>query len=172
MKRWILLALMVIVAAAAFLAVRIGLTPHPQKPQYHLARTPNSAYKYNLCTEAFAFAFTNASNPYKTDYTFADPFRNSNDTITPSLQGLNLSDHTVSLSVQIIIGQVATFTESISHVRALDGISIFLPDKQDHLQGTSVPQIIISYLAPNASAAVLDYTCPAQWVWKIIPNSK
>jgi len=171
MKRWILLALMVIVAVAGFLALRMNLFPHSQGSQYHLARTPDSAYKYNLCSEAFAFAFTNASNPYKTDYTFTDPFRNSNDTIIPTLQDMNLSDHTVSFSVQIIIGQVATFTESIAHVRALDGISIFLPDKQDHLQRTSVPQFIISYLAPNASAAVLDYTCPTQWVWKIIPNS-
>ena len=171
MKRWVLLALVVIVGAAAFLVVRITLAPHPQRPQYHLARTPDSAYKYNLCTEAFAFAFASASNPYKTDYTFADPFRNSNDTVIPSLQGLNQADHTVSFSVQIIIGQVATFTESISHVRALDGISILLPDKQDRLQGSSVPQFIVSYLAPNGSAAVLDYTCPAQWVWKAIAST-
>jgi hypothetical protein len=171
MKRWILLALVVVVAVAAFLALRINLTPHSQRPQYHLARTPNSAYKYNLCTEAFAFAFAPASNPYKTDYSFPDPFRNTSDTITPTLQNLDQHDDTVSFSVQIIIRQVATFTESISHVRALDGISILLPDKQDHLQRSSVPQFIVSYLAPNASASVLDYTCPAQWVWKIIRNS-
>lgn len=171
MKRWILLALIVVVAVAAFLALRINSTAHTQQPQYHLARTPDSAYKYNLCTEAFAFSPYQANNPYKTDYTFPDPFRNTTDTITPTLQNLDKQDGTVSFSVQIIVGQVGTFTDSISHVRALDGISILLPDRQHHLQRSSVPQFIISYLNANGSAAVLDFTCPQQWVWKIVPNS-
>src|SRR5436309_2732028 len=124
MKRWILLALIAIVAVAAFLALRISLTASSSRPQYHLARTPNSAYKYHLCTEAYAFAFAKASNPYKTDYTFLDPFRDTNDTITPGLRNLDQHDDTVSFSVQIMIGQVATFNELISHVHVLDGISI------------------------------------------------
>ena len=171
MKRWMLLAIIVVVAMAAFLALHISFTAHSPAPQYHLARTPNSAYKYDLCTEAFAFAFAGASNPYKTDYTFPDPFRNTSDTIIPILQNLDKHDGTVSFSVQIIVGQVATFNDSISHVRALDGISILLPDQQHHLQRSRVPQFIISYLNENGSAAVLDYTCPQQWVWKIVPNS-
>ena len=171
MKRWIVVAFTVIVVAAAFLALRIGLTASAPRPQYLLVRTPDSAYKYDLCTEAYAFAFTRANNPYKTDFTFDDPFRNTSDTIIPSLLNLDKRDESVSLGVQIIIGQVATFNESISHVHALDGISILLPDKQNHLQRSGVPQFIISYLSNDGNAAVLDYTCPQQWVWKSIPNS-
>ncbi len=170
MKRWILLTLVVLVVAASLFVLRLRLTASPSVPHAGLARTPNSAYKYDLCTQAYAYAFATPNNPYKTDYTFRDPFRKANDTIIPRLLGYDGRDHTVTFSVKIIINQVATFNELISHVSELDGISILLPDLQNHLQRSGVPQFIISSLG-NGRIAVLDYTCPEQWVWKLMPNT-
>src|SRR5205807_9008684 len=76
---------------------------------------------------------------------------------------------TVSFSVKIIIDQVATYNETIAKVHGDDGISVFIPDSQNRLQHSSVPQFIISYLPPDGgSVAVLDYTCPNQWVWSVM----
>jgi len=41
-----------------------------------------------------------------------------------------------------------------------------LPDKQNQLQLSNVPQFIISSLNGGGLLAVLDFTCPDQWVWK------
>jgi hypothetical protein len=67
--------------------------------------------------------------------------------------------------VKIIVGQLDTFTDSISHVSALDGISIMLPDREGHLQRPSIPQFIVSSLNRNGTLAVLDFTCAEQWKW-------
>jgi hypothetical protein len=171
MKRWGILALVMIVVAAGLLIVRLRLA-NPSSvshaPQTDLARTPNSAYKYNLCIEAFAYAHAQPDNPFKTDYTFHDPFRNANDTIIPLLMDLNRSDQTVSFKVKIIVGQLGTFTDWIWHVSALDGISVLLPDKQGYLQRPSVPQFIVSSLNGDGRMAVLDFTCAEQWQWSAV----
>ena len=132
------------------------------------ARTPHSAYKYDLCIEAFAYAHASPDEPHKTDYTFHDPFRMTDDTIIPYLMDWNASENTASFKVIIIVGQVNTFTETIAHVRALDGISIMLPDKQNQLQRASEPQFIVSSLSRGGGIAVLDFTCPQQWRWKSV----
>ncbi len=78
-------------------------------------------------------------------------------------------DNTVSFTVTIIVSEVATYTESISHVAVLDGISVMLPDKNGHLQRASEPQFIVSYLDNGGRTAVLDYTCSQEWHWSAIP---
>ncbi|HYX48535.1 MAG TPA: hypothetical protein VE843_02245 [Ktedonobacteraceae bacterium] len=164
MRRWVFYALLVIFLTISvfFLKQRITVPP---KPIYHLARTPHSAYKYNLCTEATAYAHATPDNPYKTDFTFQDPFRNAKDTIIPLLWDQNLSDQTVSFKVKIIVGQLDTFTELISHVAVLDGISILLPDQQGQWEKSSIPQFIVSSLERNGTIAILDFTCSEQWKW-------
>jgi hypothetical protein len=164
MRRWASLALILIFLAASLFIIRQKFTVS-NAPAYHLALTPYSAYKYNLCTEAFAFSHAKPGNPYKTDFTFHDPFRNANDTIIPLLWDQNLRELTVSFTVKIIVGQLDTFTDSISHVSALDGISIMLPDQEGHLQRPSIPQFIVSSLDRNGTLAVLDFTCAEQWKW-------
>jgi len=168
MKRWLLLALVVAaIGAVSFLVLWQPLLHwlSPAPPQAGLMRTPNSAYKYDLCTEAFAFAHATPDNPYKTDYSFTDPFRKAKDTIIPRLMDYDSRTATVNFTVEIIVNQVATFHESISQVHELDGISIILPDTKNHLQHSGVPQFIISSLG-RGKLAVLEYTCPSQWVWK------
>ncbi len=167
MKRWILLILATAVVATGFFAlygpVQNLLFPTP--PRVGLMRTPNSAYKYDLCTEAYAFARAASNNPYKTDYSFLDPFRKVEDTIVPRLMSYDAQTKTVSFDVDISVNHVANFHESISQVHELDGISVMLPDAQNHLQHSGIPQFIISSLG-TGTIAVLDYTCPNQWVWK------
>jgi hypothetical protein len=165
MKRLLSLTLLVVIVLVGLLLLR--LTALSRSSLTHLARTPDSAYKYNLCTQAYAYAFASPDNPFKTDYTFPDPFRHANDTIIPRLLGTDTRDDTVSFDVKIVVNQVAVYNETIAHVHELDGISILLPDTQDHLQRSGVPQFIVSSLNPGR-LAVLDYTCPDQWVWKII----
>ena len=77
----------------------------------------------------------------------------------------NLSDQTVSFKVKIIVGELDTFTESISHVAVLDGISIMLPDQQGRLQKPGIPQFIVSSLERNGTIAIIDFTCAEQWKW-------
>jgi hypothetical protein len=169
MRRWLLLPLVMVVVAASFFVLRARLTTSTPIVRSHLGRVPNSAYKYHLCTESFAFILATPDNPYKTDYTFRDPFRHVDDTIIPRYLGFDKQGITVSFSVKIIIDQVATYNETIARVRELDGISVFLPDTQNQLQRSSVPQFIVSYLPTDSgSVAVLDYTCPNQWVWSVI----
>jgi len=160
----VLLALLLILLAASLFIVRQKITVS-NSPINHLARTPHSAYKYKLCTEVIAYSHAEPGNPYKTDFTFQDPFRKANDTIIPLLWDQNLSDQTVSFTVKIIVGQLDTFTESISHVSVLDGISIMLPDQQGQLQRPSIPQFIVSSLERNGTVAILDFTCAEQWKW-------
>jgi len=168
MKHWLLLSLAIIVLCAATLvAIRqyIIALPPALAPHSGLLRIPNSAYKYHLCTEAMAFANALPDNPYKTDYTFQDPFRPVSDTIIPHLLSYNMQAQTVDFSVDVMIAQVGTFHEMIAQVHELDGISVILPDKQNHLQHSNIPQFIVSSLN-NGQPTVLDYTCPEQWVWK------
>jgi len=122
LRRLVLFALLLIFLAASLFIIRQRMTVS-NSPINHLGRTPYSAYKYNLCTEAIAFSHPAPDNPYKTDFTFQDPFRKAKDTIIPLLWDQNLSDQTVSFKVEVIVGQLDTFTESISHVAVLDGIS-------------------------------------------------
>lgn len=169
MKHWLLLGLVMVVVIASLSALYLRLkastsVPRPPDRRAHLLRVPNSAYKYHLCTEAFAYTSPAARASYKTDYTFHDPFRQATDTIIPLFLGRDKQGTSVSFSVQIIVNQVATFNETISNVQALDGISILLPDARDTLERSSVPQIIIRII--DQGLAVLDYTCPEQWVWK------
>ncbi len=171
MKRWLLLSLVLVVVVVSLLVIRSRLTsPQPAANRSHLVKVPHSAYKYALCAEAFAFAKASADNPYKTDFTFRDPFRNANDTIIPRFLGFDNQSAIASFSVKIIINQIATFNETISHVQATDGISILLPNADSQLQLSSIPQFIISLPAHGGTVAVLDYTCPDQWVWSAIPT--
>lgn len=172
MKRWMFLSLALVLIAASIAIIEIharftsaNATGTPIAAKSHLLRVPNSAFKYDLCSESFAFALATPDNPYKTDYTFHDPFRRADDTIIPRYLGLDKQGSSVSFSVQIIINQIATFNETIHNIRAHDGISVLLPDKQNHLQRSSIPQIIITLPGPGNSLAILDYTCPEQWVW-------
>ena len=164
MKRWVFFALLSIFLTTSIFIIKQKITA-PPKPIYHLARTPYSAYKYNLCTEAIAYAHATPDNPYKTDFTFQDPFRNAKDTIIPLLWDQNLSDQTVSFQVKIIVGQLDTYTESISHVSVLDGISIMLPNQHGQIQRPSIPQFIVSSLERNGTLAIIDFTCAEQWKW-------
>ena len=171
MKRWVFLSLVLILVAASIgiILIRAHFTAPPVvAAKSHLMRVPNSAFKYHLCTEAFAFAMATASNPYKTDYTFPDPFRHDDDTIIPRYLGLDKQGDSASFSMKLIIDQVATFNETIANIHGQDGISILLPDGQNQLQHSSVPQLIITLPGTGASIAVLDYTCPEQWVWSSI----
>jgi hypothetical protein len=163
MRRWVFFALLLIVLTASILLVKQRTVP--ANPIYHLSRTPYSAYKYNLCTEAIAYSHPAPDNPYKTDFTFQDPFRNAKDTIIPLLWNQDFSDQTVSFKVKIIVGHLDTFTELISHVAVLDGISIMLPDQQGRLQKPGIPQFIVSSLERNGTIAIIDFTCAEQWKW-------
>jgi len=167
MRRWASFALILIFLAAGLFILRQRFAVSNAHLN-HLARTPHSAYKYNLCIEAFAYAHAEPGNPYKTDFTFHDPFRNANDTIIPLLWNQDMRDQTVSFTVKIIVGQLDTFTDSISHVTALDGISIMLPDQEGHLQRPSIPQFIVSSLNGDGRMAVLDFTCAEQWQWTAV----
>jgi hypothetical protein len=184
LKRWLLAGLIVLVIIASLLVAVARLTSRTSTAQRgfdviaqkvmmapHLLRLPHSAYKYDLCVEAFAYAFAAPDDPHKTDYTFPDPFRKANDTIIPYLMNQNTTDHTVTFSVQVIIGTVAHYTLTIAHVTALDGIAVVLPDTHNHLQQANEPQFIVSMLAPGGSMAILDYTCPQQWTWNIAKAS-
>jgi hypothetical protein len=163
MKRWVFFALLLIVLTASIVLIKQRTVS--TQPIQHLSHTPYSAYRYNLCTEAVAYSHAAPDNPYKTDFTFRDPFRKANDTIIPLLWDQNLSDQTVSFKVKIIVGQLDTFTESISHIAVLDGISIMLPDQRGQLQKPSIPQFIISSLERNGTIAIIDFTCADQWKW-------
>jgi hypothetical protein len=174
MKRWQLFILIGTISLTVVLfALHQYMVMFPVLPAPHsgLVRTPNSAFKYNLCTEAYAFAHASPDNPYKTDYTFRDPFRADSDTIIPHLLDYNPLTQTVNFGVDIIISHVATFHASIALVHELDGISVLVPDKQNRLQSSSVPQFIVSSFGLGR-IAVLDYTCPNQWVWKLKPGTK
>jgi hypothetical protein len=168
MKRWMLFILVGIVSmSVALFALHQYLTIFPATPvpQSGIVRTPRSAFKYQLCTEAYAFAHATPDNPYKTDYSFRDPFRKGDDTITPRLLDYDPKTQSVNFSIDIIINNVATFHTIISPVHEQDGISVLIPDLQNHLQSSSVPQLIITSFG-KGRIAVLDYTCPDQWVWK------
>jgi hypothetical protein len=169
MKRWMLFVLVGIASITiAFFALHQYLTIFtvPPVPRSGLMRTPDSAFKYRLCTEAYAFAHASPDNPYKTDFTFRDPFRKDNDTIVPHLLDYDARTQTVTFTVDIVISGVATFHSTIALVHELDGLSILLPDLHGHLQYSSVPQIIISSVG-TGHIVVLDYTCSDQWAWKL-----
>ena len=87
MRRWAFIALLLIVLTASIVLIKQRNVP--TYPIQHLARTPHSAYKYNLCTEAIAYSHPAPDNPYKTDFTFQDPFRKAKDTIIPLLWDQN-----------------------------------------------------------------------------------
>ena len=170
MKRWLLLSLVtvVIVAGVAGTISVLLIRQHSVQaimPHVSLMRTANSAYKYDLCMEAFAFPHASTSNPYKTAYSFTDPFRKVQDTVTPHLMDYDTATQTVNFSIDIVVGKVATFHQMISGVHELDGISVVLPDMQNVPQHSGIPQFIVSSFN-NGQLAVLDFTCPNEWVWK------
>lgn len=170
MKRWILYALVAVVVVAG-VASTVSVMLIRQRnaqavvPHASLLRTANSAYKYDLCMEAFAFPHASESNPYKTRYSFSDPFRRVQDTITPHLLDYDAATQTVNFSVDIVVGKVATFHQSIAGVHELDGISVILPDMQNAPQRSGIPQFIVSSIN-KGQLAVLDFTCPNEWIWK------
>ena len=169
MKRWqifILVGVSLLAIVLFALHQYMVVFPPLPDPRSGLVRTPDSAFKYNLCTEAFAFAHASSDNPFKTDYTFRDPFRADSDTIIPHLLDYNPLTRTVNFNVDIIVSHVAVFHASIGLVHELDGISVLLPDKQNRLQSSSIPQFIVASLG-QGRLAVLDYTCPDQWVWRL-----
>lgn len=169
MKRWLLLSLVLVVVVVSLLVIRGHFTAaKPLTNRSHLVRVPSSAYKYSLCGEVFAFAKATTDNPYKTNFTFRDPFRNTKDTIIPRFLGFNNQSTIASFSVKIIIDRVATFNETISHIETTDGISILLPNADSQLQHSGVPQFIINLPEHGGNLAVLDYTCPDQWVWSAV----
>ncbi len=102
---------------------------------------------------------------HKTDFSFQDPFRNVQDTIIPRFIALNARDSSASFSVQVILRHVATLNATIINVHELDGISVQLPNRENQLQHSSVPQFIISAIVGHGAMAVIDYTCPEQWKW-------
>jgi hypothetical protein len=178
MKRWVFSAFILVVVLGAAVTGGILIHNHQVAASFvpsmrsHLFRTPNSAYRYQLCEEAYAYDLPNTkNNPYKTDDTFPDPFRHTNDTIVPSFLGFDWRDNAFSFSVKIEIGQVATYTETIKNIQRLDGISIILPDTHNKSQRSSVPQFIVSSIQGTSGSymAILDYTCPNQWVWRAMP---
>ena len=119
MKRWFLSSIVVlgVVLVSGFVFWQpIQHVLFPTSPHSGLLRTPNSAYKYDLCTEAYAFAHATPSNPYKTEYSFADPFRRTKDSITPRLMDFDAPTGTVNFTVDVVVNGVATFHESISNV--------------------------------------------------------
>jgi hypothetical protein len=179
MKRVVLSVFIILVVIASAITGGILIHNHQVAASFvpvmrsHLFRTPHSAYRYQLCEEAYAYAIPNPiDNPYKTDDTFPDPFRHTSDTIVPSFLGFDWHSHSFGFRVEIEIGQVATYTETIRNIQTLDGISIILPDTHDKLQRSNVPQVIVSSIqGTNGSyMAVLDYTCPNQWVWSAMPT--
>ncbi|WP_052888173.1 hypothetical protein [Thermogemmatispora carboxidivorans] len=137
-------------------------------PRVQLVRSPNSAYKYHLCAEAYAYLRATPDNPYKTDFTFQDPFRNVQDTIIPHFVAVDAHDRSLSFSVTVILRQLATVEATISHIHELDGIGVQLPDRTNQLQGSSVPQFVVVAIAEPGTVAVLDYTCPQQWHWSAV----
>ena len=170
MKRWLLLSLasVIIIAGVAGTVSVLLIRQHNAHiivPHVSLMRTANSAYKYDLCMEAFAFPHASASNPYKTAYSFIDPFRKVQDTMTPHLMDYNTTTQTVNFTIDIVVGKVATFHQTISGVHELDGISVVLPDMQNKPQHSAIPQFIVSSLN-GGQLAVLDFTCPNEWVWR------
>jgi len=171
MKRWLLFAFvsLVVLSSAAVVVVhaRLSAQSPPRQVDASLMRVPHSAYKYQLCREAYAFVLATADNPYKTNDTFPDPFRHANDTIIPHFLGLDSRSGSFSFSVDMNIGQLATFHQTITHVQRLDGISILLPDAHNRLQHSSIPQFIVSSIQGTGYTmmAVLDFTCPDQWAW-------
>ena len=170
MKRWLLIALVAVVIVAGIAStVSVLLIRQHQSativPHISLIRTANSAYKYDLCMEAFAFPHASASNPYKTGYSFADPFRKAQDIVTPHLLDYDASTQTVNFSIDVVVGKVSTFHLMIAGVHELDGISVILPNVQNAPQRSGIPQFIVSALN-SGQLAILDYTCPNEWVWK------
>jgi hypothetical protein len=176
-QRW-QLGLLLVPLAAALLLVGVLVLIHQlgpslasrrlPSPRVQLVRSPNSAYKYHLCAEAYAYLRATPANPYKTDFTFQDPFRNAQDTIIPHFVAIDAYDHSLSFSVTVILRQLATVEATISHVHELDGISVQLPDRANQLQEPSVPQFVVVAIAEPGNVAVLDYTCPQQWHWSAV----
>src|SRR5437763_17047514 len=121
MKRWLLLALvlLLVITRVGFFIQRLYFvtTSSTVRAIPQLMRVPNSAYKYHLCSEAFAFVLATADNPYKTDNSFHDPFRNTSDTIIPYFLGFDIHRNALSFSIKMIIDQVGTFNETISNVQ-------------------------------------------------------
>nr|BBH95069.1 hypothetical protein KTA_32680 [Thermogemmatispora argillosa] len=160
--------LLVVGALVGSQQLRSVIGRKPPLPRVQLVRSPNSAYKYHLCAEAYAYLHATPDNPYKTDFTFHDPFRNAQDTIIPHLIAFDAHDHSLSFSVTVILRQLATFEATITRIHELDGIGIRLPDQQNQLQASSVPQFVVVAIAEPGTVAVLDYTCPQQWRWSAV----
>jgi hypothetical protein len=168
MKRWLLAALAgTVVIAGMLFAVHQRLAASSTAlpaPRIQLIRTPNSLSKFHLCAEAYAYLLATPDNPYKTDFSFHDPFRNQQDTIIPRFIAIDQRDGSLSFSVEAILRPLKPLTATISHIHELDGITVQLPNRQNQLQSSSVPQFIVRMLA-SSDVAVLDYTCPEQWKW-------
>ena len=168
MKRWmfVVLASIAILTIALFALHQyftLSVAPSASRPGLMLMH--RSAFKYRLCTEAYAFAHAGPDNPYKTDFTFRDPFRHVEDTMIPHLLDYDARTQTVDFSVDIVIDSGKTFHNTISLVHELDGLAVLLPDLHNQLQVSSVPQVIVSSLG-KGNIAVLDYTCTDQWKWR------
>jgi len=169
LKRWLFAVLAVALVAMGTFVSSSALVPRRAvlhiAPHASLIRVPHSAYKYNLCSEAFAFAHATPDNPYKTDFSFLDPFRNVKDTIVPHLLDYDAQSKSVSFVIDVLINQVASFRINIDHIQETDGISVALPDRQNRLNHSAVPLFIVSSVGVGR-LAVLDFTCAEQWVWQ------
>ncbi len=136
-----------------------------------LIRMPGSVAQYDLCSEVFAYVQGTAVLPFKTDYTFHDPFQDVTDTITPMFLGMNQQDQSVTFQVRIDIGHQNMYIETIGHLHENDGIAVLLPDPNNNLQAPRAPQFILTSLGGSGRIAILDYTCPEQWKWQSAPIS-
>jgi len=172
LKRWPFAVLAVVLVAMGTLVSSSALAPRHSEPRViphaGLIRMPHSAYKYSLCSEAFAFAHATADNPYKTDFSFLDPFRKVKDTIVPHLLDFDAPSKSVSFAIDVLVNNVASFHITIDHIQETDGISVALPDMQNRLKHSVVPLFVVSSFG-NGRVAILDFTCAEQWDWQLVP---
>ncbi|GHO43174.1 hypothetical protein KSX_13370 [Ktedonospora formicarum] len=165
MRRWLFLALTLSLAIiVGVFGLRTYVSRVISPPQPVLKVMAKSLYKYEMCAQAYAFAYADASNPYKTDYTFADPFRKARDTIIPHMLDYNPQTRTVNFSVDVIIPEVNTYHLPLAGVHEEDGVFVLLPDQGQHLQRTQMPQFILASLL-HGRVAIVNYTCPQKWSW-------
>jgi hypothetical protein len=166
MKRWLLLALaLALMLPLAFWGWQFATLHTSSGPSPTLARAAKSLYKYDMCAQAYAFPYADASIPFKTDYTFADPFRKTQDTIIPRMLAYNSQTQTINMNVDVVLPQVNTYHLSLTRVHEEDGIFVLLPDQSNHLRRAQIPQFIVASFL-HGRLAIVDYTCPQKWIWK------
>lgn len=165
MKHWLFLALTcLLLLASGLIGIRFYALRASPPPQPALKTLAKSLYKYDMCVQAYAFANADDSNPYKTDYSFPDPVRKAQDTLTPHLLDYNPQTRTANFLVDVAIPQVNTYHLALKDVHEEDGVFVLLPDQENHLRRTQIPQFIVASLL-YGRLAIVNYTCPQKWSW-------